>query len=342
MGMGNRFLQLTLPLMMLAALFTVGGTAYAGGDTRGTLSAPSTAVIRALFDDASATLEPAASATASVPATTATDAPQPTAAPDSAYFSEAEQVLSSTANGHWQYKSPTLYVDIRKVRIKSKDVTYFVADIRVKDPGLIRSGVINGKKVPEAIARQFGAVYAQNGDFCTMEKNLKGIMIRNGKVLSERKGADTMAFLPDGTLKIFSPGETTAKKLLALGIRDSWSFGPTLIRNGVLRTSYRGEINCGKNPRSGFGMIETGHYIGIVVGGRNPGYSVGVTYPDFARLFQAYGCKQAYCFDGGASASMVFMGKAMDTRVLMMGTHKVTMRRVPDIFIIGKSAKVPK
>jgi exopolysaccharide biosynthesis protein len=326
--------------MLLAALFSVGGQAYAGGDMRGAPTAPSAAVIRAL--DESASTEPAATTSAPETSQAVTATPQPTANPESVYFSVTEQVVSSTANGHWQYKSPTLYVDIKKVRIKAKDVTYFIADIRLKDPKSIRSGLINGKKVPEAIARQFSAVYAQNGDFCTMEKNLKGIMIRGGKVLSERRGADTMAFLPDGTLKIFKPGETTAKKLLAMGIKDSWSFGPALIKNGVLRTNYSGQINCGKNPRSGFGMIEKGHYVGIVVGGRNPGYSVGMTYPDFAKLFQTYGCKQAYCFDGGASASMVFMGKAMDTRVLMMGTHKVTMRRVPDIFIIGKSAKVPK
>jgi exopolysaccharide biosynthesis protein len=288
-----------------------------------------------------ATGRPASTAT---PAVTVSKLPAalPAVILKTSYFTTTEIVTISPKKDHWRYTSPTLYIDIIKVRNKAKDLTYFVADIRMQDPKAFRSGVISGLSIPEVIAKKFSAVYAQNGDFFTLEKNLKGIIIRNGKVLSERKGADTMALLPDGTLKIFAPGQTTAKKLLGMGVKDTYSFGPTLIKDGVLRTSYNAFRNHGKNPRSGFGMVEKGHYIGIVVGGRNPGYSVGVTYLDFAKLFKAYGCKQAYCFDGGASASMVFMGTALPINVKMTNSNKLTKRRVPDIFIIGKSALVPK
>jgi exopolysaccharide biosynthesis protein len=267
--------------------------------------------------------------------------PLPGEGPEDSFYTSTEKVFISSKTDHWRYTSPVLYVDIRKVQDKKKVITYFVADIHMKEPQF-RSGVISGRSIPETLAKQFSAVYAQNGDFYTLEKNLKGIIISSGKVYNERKGADTLAIMPDGDLKIFSPGETTAKKLIAMGVRDTWSFGPTLIKNGVMVTNYNRFRNHGKNPRSGFGMIEKGHYIGLVVGGRNPGYSVGMTYLEFAKLFQFYGCKLAYCRDGGASASMVFMGKPMDLRIRMTGSAKLTKRRVPDIFIIGKSSLVPK
>lgn len=268
--------------------------------------------------------------------------PLPAEGPEGSFFTDRETVYSSDAQGHWRYTGPTLYVDIRKVRLRSRDVTYFLADIHVKNAAEFFSGVMPGKAIPETIARKYSAIYAQNGDFDTVETGLKGIIIRGGKVLSNRRGSDTMAILPDGTMKIYSPGETTPQKLLAMGVRDTWSFGPTLIRDGVMRTSYSRYRNHGKNPRSGFGMIEPGHYIGIAVGGRNPGYSVGVTYLEFAQLFQLCGCRQAYCFDGGASSSMVFMGRAMDLRIRMTGSTQLTKRRVPEVFLLGKSALVPK
>jgi exopolysaccharide biosynthesis protein len=76
------------------------------------------------------------------------------------------------------------------------------------------------------------------------------------------------------------------------------------------------------------------------VGGRNRGYSVGMTYLEFAKLFQQYGCVQAYCFDGGASSAMVFMGEPMEVKVKMTGTNKLTQRRIPDMFILGESSLV--
>lgn len=322
-----KILALLIPSIILAAFLAAGEPARAVQTAPG-VPAPSVTS----YPTGTATVAPSASMDT---------IPLPAEGPEDSFFTDKETVYTNASKGHWRYTSPTLYVDIRKARLKARDITYFVSDIHVKDPSAFRSGVLAGKAIPEVLAKKFSAVYVQNGDFYTLEKGLKGIIIRSGTVMSNRRGADTMAILPDGTLKIFTPGETTPQKLLAMGVRDSWSFGPTLIKNSVMYTNYTRYRNHGKNPRSGFGMIEKGHYIGIVVGGRNPGYSVGMTYLEFAQLFRLYGCTQAYCFDGGASASMVFMGKPMDLRIRKTGSSQLTKRRVPDIFIIGKSSLVP-
>jgi hypothetical protein len=322
-----KWIALIIPSVFLAALLAAVEPALAAQTAPG---APTPAV----------TCYPVGSPTAA-PNPSIAAIPMPAEGPEDSFYTATEVVYSNDKAGHWRYTSPTLYVDIRKVRLSQKDITYFYADIHSRSVAAFRSGVYPGKAIPEVIAKKFSAVYAQNGDFDGIELGLKGIIIRNSKVISNHRGADTMAILPDGTLKIYSPGETTPQKLLDMGVRDTWSFGPTLIKNGVMRTNYNSYRNHGKNPRSGFGMIEKGHYIGIVVGGRNPGYSVGMTYLELAKLFQLYGCSQAYCFDGGASTSMVFMGKPMDLRIKMTSSNQLTKRRVPEIFILGKSSLVP-
>ena len=54
------------------------------------------------------------------------------------------------------------------------------------------------------------------------------------------------------------------------GVRDAFSFGPTLIRDGELTTVNIDEvprIANETNPRTGIGMIEPGHFVAIVVDG---------------------------------------------------------------------------
>jgi exopolysaccharide biosynthesis protein len=93
-----------------------------------------------------------------------------------------------------------------------------------------------------------------------------------------------------------------------------------------------------RNPRSGVGMIEPGHYIFIVVDGREPAVSIGMNFTDFAQLFLQYGCKVAFNFDGGQSASMCFMGKQLN--VMHVQEDGFVQRRMPDVFAIGTSELV--
>ena len=48
------------------------------------------------------------------------------------------------------------------------------------------------------------------------------------------------------------------------------------------------------SPRTGFGMIETNHFVGIAFDGRSSGYSQGVSLTAFADLFVDLGAQVAY------------------------------------------------
>lgn len=283
----------------------------------------------------------------SIPSAALQPAVSETAEEADPYFTEAgvEEVKENAKGGYWLYRSSTLYVEVKRFFNKTKIQTYFVADIRFKDPERERAGFSKPKSPGRTglrlyqIARNYGAVIAVNGDYMHMvEKSRKGIIIRNGKVYLNRKNADTLAFYPGGTMRIFKPGETTPAKLLSDGVKNTYSFGPTLIHNGRITPNLNRCRLRSRNPRSAVGMVEPYHYIFVEVDGRRKGYSKGMTLVELAALFKSYGCTEAYNLDGGRSATMSFMGKNISKYA---GSY-TGQRRVPDAVMMGTSKLVPK
>lgn len=136
-------------------------------------------------------------------------------------------------------------------------------------------------------------------------------------------------------MKVFFSNETTAQVLLKQGVQNALSFGPALVRDGKICTNLKKSHVYRNNPRSGIGMIEKGHYIGIVVQGRGFDKSRGVNLDEFARLFINHVCKIAYNLDGGQSTAMVFMGKALNNHT--KSKKGTVFRRVPEILMFGIS-----
>lgn len=283
---------------------------------------------------------------APTPMLTPVPTPTPTPDPNDAYFTESEQVLINEDKTEWTYSSPDIYIHITRYDVPKEKLHYFVSDIRTRNNQILKSGFSDPKHpgrnalLPKKIARKLSAVYLQNGDYFEDKRNPKGIIIRGGKIYKEKKGADTLAIMPDGTLKIYKPGEIKAQALLDMGVMDTFSFGPTLINNGEITQGLEKARLRRANPRSGIGMIEKGHYIGIVVEGRNPKSCRGVTLKEFAQMFAEQGCTVAYNLDGGVSSAMVFMGENLNLPTNVLKTK--TYRRVPDVIMLGTSDLVPE
>ena len=51
----------------------------------------------------------------------------------------------------------------------------------------------------------------------------------------------------------------------------------------------------------------------VVIDGRQPGVSVGMTYPEMAALAKEYGCTDAIELDGGGSSTLWAMGKILNS-----------------------------
>ena len=51
----------------------------------------------------------------------------------------------------------------------------------------------------------------------------------------------------------------------------------------------------------------------VVVDGRQPGVSIGMTYPQIAALAKEYRCTEAIELDGGGSSTLWAMGKVLNS-----------------------------
>lgn len=192
---------------------------------------------------------------------------------------------------------------------------YHVQDIYVRDIDCLATAFgqdTYGKGYTEnavSLAARKNAVGAINGDFYYMGS--LSVIIRNGEVYRDSVDPfeSVLVLFRDGTMEIYENGEFTVEELLEREAWQTWSFGPSLLdENGCAVTEYTRK-NPEENPRTVIGMVEPGHYMFIVVDGRQIGYSEGMTYIELAELCQQLGLQVAYNLDGGGSTRMIFRGE---------------------------------
>lgn len=215
------------------------------------------------------------------------------------------------------YRSANLNVTLSRYEFsvgKYEQVAY-VQDIYIRSIDCIRRCFANdqfGKAITEdvlAMANRRNAVAAVNGDY--YGHNNSGIVICDGVCYRDKFSADmeTLVLFRDGTMKCYrKASEFDAEKVMADGAWQSFSFGPSLLdENGELHAGGYASVN--HDPRTIIGMVEPGHYMFIVIDGRQNGYSEGLTYKESAQLCQKLGLKVALNLDGGKTSQMTFLGR---------------------------------
>lgn len=276
------------------------------------------------------------------------DTTTPTAASDpwDKYFRQSgdpqEVIVMDFEGGSWIYRNDVLSIECTRYNTEIADrgpLVYYVADIRMRDYTSYRSG-IRDAIAPWKYTRYEQAVFAITGDnYIIDEKEQKGCLIRNGRLYCDYGSEDTLVIGKNMELYILRPDEFEADYLLDSGVRDTFSFGPTLIRDGVINPDIYKHRVAHPNPRCGIGMVEAGHWIAIVTDGRQLGYSMSIDLEYFAQMFQERGCTMAYNLDGGSSAAMVFMGEIINKHE-GTGTSDV-MRLWRDALMWGYSEQLP-
>ena len=222
-------------------------------------------------------------------------------------------------------------------------VTYYVADVVVSDATQVRSAFAEdsfGENIIENtsdIAADNDAVLAINGDYYGFRDT--GIVIRNGVVFRDEGARQGLAFYRDGTVQVYDETATTADQLVANGVWNTLSFGPALLENGEIvagiddvevDTNFGNHSIQGEQPRTAVGFIDANHYVFVVVDGRSPGYSAGVTMTGLAEIMQGLGATTAYNIDGGGSSTMYFNGEVVNNPL-----GKGDERGTSDILYVG-------
>lgn len=92
--------------------------------------------------------------------------------------------------------------------------------------------------------------------------------------------------------------------------------GPRLLRNGQVSIECEHEgfsqsFRQTKHPRTAVGLKEDA-LIWVVVDGRQPGYSEGMSLDELAEFLRNAGCKDALNLDGGGSSTLFVRGKVMN------------------------------
>ena len=267
---------------------------------------------------------------------------------------EAAQGVSSgtTAADSTASVTDTSYTDdgtnikISTVTTGSGDstVTYYVADVVLDDATTLKSAFANdsfGENITQTtseIAAAHNAIFAVNGDYYGFRDT--GIVVRNGVVYRDEGARQGLAFYRDGTVKVYDETSATAEQLVADGVWNTLSFGPAIVQDSRIvdgiedvevDTNFGNHSIQGEQPRTAVGLIGTNHLVFVVVDGRSPGYSAGVTMTGLAQIMKDLGAQTAYNLDGGGSSTMYFNGSLLNNP---LGANRE--RGTSDILYIGE------
>jgi hypothetical protein len=139
--------------------------------------------------------------------------------------------------------------------------------------------------------------------------------------LVETSGCVEKSMARNGGIVLSAPPATDeAIELLSLApgtrMRLRWSFGwtgvydaiggtPILVQDGKVAVGPCSSQFCRKNPRTAIGVTANGGILMVVVDGRRPNWSVGLSLRKLAKLMRGLGAVQALNLDGGGSTTMV-------------------------------------
>ena len=269
-------------------------------------------------------------ASAAPPAPASTVSPDASASPDASVSPEATNAPAAVGDfsarfadkftsgevikTETSYQSANVNITLSMHRDDENDQTYYIEDIYIRSIECLRTLFADdafGKAISEdvlSMANRANAVAAINSDYYGYGNG--GIVIRNGELYRDKweDGEEVLVIFRDGTMRVYrDQSELDINQAMADGAWQSFSFGPAFLDgDGQLRPE--GYARTNHDPRTIIGMVEPGHYMFIVIDGRQSGYARGMTYTECARLCQSLGLMTAYNLDGGRTSQMTFLG----------------------------------
>ncbi len=216
----------------------------------------------------------------------------------------------------YSYHSRDLSIEISKT--VTDLITYYVAEVYYRNNENYYSAFSYGEdndriQKTSEILEESNGILAVSGD--NYNARDYGLIIRNGILYRKHSSTPICSVFDDGTMEVYPRKGETYEALLKNGALHTYSFGPNLLNNGEpienfedLTSNYLRNLQ----PRCAIGIIEPYHYVFVVVDGRAPNYSQGVTMEELSLIMYNLGCTQAYNLDGGGSATMVFNGELIN------------------------------
>jgi exopolysaccharide biosynthesis protein len=104
-------------------------------------------------------------------------------------------------------------------------------------------------------------------------------------------------------------------------VDEAFGGGPVLVHEGRTWSRACGPLTCVRDPRTAVGLMggctdarlwTACELVVVIVDGRRPGWSVGMTTQRLARVMVSFGVEEAVNLDGGASAEARFRGHVLN------------------------------
>ena len=138
--------------------------------------------------------------------------------------------------------------------------------------------------------------------------DIQGMVVSNGKIISPLQTGRT-AFWLDRNRRPHI-GDPNPNDSVWQAVSD-WS-GQLIVNNQIIPNPGTKTLH----PRTALGFDDSGNWLlFIIVDGRQPGYSEGVSLYELASIFREQGCTQSLNLDGGGSSIMLIKqpGKEVET-----------------------------
>jgi len=116
---------------------------------------------------------------------------------------------------------------------------------------------------------------------------------------------DAPTMKPGDTVKI-----STATTPDLTGCTTAIGGGPRLVTDGKVVNGWKSATQ--RHPRTAIGWNDA-HLFLVLVDGRQPGLSVGMSFQELAAYLIKLGCTHALNLDGGGSASMWLLGQTVNS-----------------------------
>ncbi len=160
--------------------------------------------------------------------------------------------------------------------------------------------------------------------------DIHGTVVSEGRVVSPFENNRTSFWLD--VVQKPHIGTPPSMSVVAEAVAD-W-FSPLLKNNQIIPDPADRVLH----PRTALGFDDTGTWLLlIVVDGRQPGFSEGVSLYELSQILQAQGCTQSINLDGGGSSIMLIREPGQEVRTLNSPSGK-THRPIPVMLGVRKNA----
>jgi exopolysaccharide biosynthesis protein len=210
---------------------------------------------------------------------------------------------------------------------------------------------------PSEIAARDGYDIAINGDFFDADKTVDAEGKKSGYVKGKLAAPEGPA-MTDGKLWVTNSTTRPALEIdrhdhiiittvkshahLPSSIKQAVGGNPIILVNGK-KTELAGRFATARHPRTAVGVSQDGtKLILLVVDGRQPDLSIGMTLSEVADEMLKAGCNTAINLDGGGSSVLVMRDPATGKLRVMNSPSDTRERAVADVLCVKVKGPMPK